>query len=80
METINGEGANGSSPLSLPTSPPSSEVIQLDVETKQANIPSRSIISRPGFGSSGRHIPLLANHFKVSVKNPFEIFYQYSVW
>ncbi|KAF2294812.1 hypothetical protein GH714_020072 [Hevea brasiliensis] len=27
----------------------------------------RSIIARPGFGSSGQPIPLLSNHFKVSV-------------
>ncbi|KAK9077377.1 hypothetical protein SSX86_005714 [Deinandra increscens subsp. villosa] len=79
METVNGEGANCSSPLSPLTVPPPSEVILLDVETEQTNNLKRSIISRPGFGSSGRHIPLLANHFKVIVKNPDEIFFQYSV-
>ncbi|KAI7752602.1 hypothetical protein M8C21_021821, partial [Ambrosia artemisiifolia] len=103
MKTENGEGANGSSPLSPLTSAPSPEVIQLDVEidhansapspeviqldvetdhansapspeviqfdeeTDHANSPKHSIISRPGFGSSGRRIPLLANHFKVSI-------------
>ncbi|KAL8195378.1 hypothetical protein R6Q57_025781 [Mikania cordata] len=76
METVNGEGANGSSPLSPP---PPLKAIQLDVKTEQANSVNRSIISRPGFGSNGRHISLLANHFKVFVKNPDEIFFQYSV-
>ncbi|KAL8088025.1 hypothetical protein AgCh_037970 [Apium graveolens] len=37
------------------------------------------MISRPGFGSSGRRIQLEANHFKVSVNSPNETFYQYSV-
>ncbi|KAI3755624.1 hypothetical protein L1987_55428 [Smallanthus sonchifolius] len=79
MVTVNGQGANGSSPLSPPISAPPSEVMQLDVNTEEANNPNRSVISRPGFGSGGRRIPLLANHFKVCVKNPDEIFYQYSV-
>ncbi|GJX00391.1 protein argonaute 16 [Tanacetum coccineum] len=79
-EGTNGEGANGSPSLpSSPSPPPQSEVIELDVDTEQATHPKRSIISRPGFGSDGKHIPLLANHFKVSIKNPDEIFYQYSV-
>lgn len=69
MEKVNGEGTNGSPP-------PESKVIQSDMKTEQANC---CMICRPGFGSGGRHIPLLANHFKVSVKNLDEIFYQYSV-
>lgn len=80
METVNGEGANGFSHLSPPTSAPLCEVIELDVETDHENGLNRSVISRPGFGNSGRPISLLVNHFKVSVKNPDEIFYQYSVW
>ena len=78
MEKVNGEGANGSPPLPPPPEQP--EVIQPDVEIEQADHPKRCMISRIGFGSSGKHISLLANHFKVSVQNPDEIFYQYSVW
>ncbi|XP_074358514.1 protein argonaute 16-like [Apium graveolens] len=37
------------------------------------------MITRPGFGRSGSRIQLESNHFKVSVKSPHEIFYQYSV-
>nr|GEY38255.1 protein argonaute 16 [Tanacetum cinerariifolium] len=82
MEIVNGEGTNGEGANGSPSSPsppPQSEVIELDVDTEQATHPKRSIISRPGFGSDGKHIPLLANHFKVSIKNPDKIFYQYSV-
>ncbi|XP_071730034.1 protein argonaute 16-like [Rutidosis leptorrhynchoides] len=81
MEDVTGEVDNGSQPLPPSSSPPSpkSEVIQPDTTTEQENHPKLSIISRPDFGSSGRHIQLLANHFKVSVKNPDAIFYQYSV-
>ncbi|XP_057985188.1 protein argonaute 16-like [Hevea brasiliensis] len=39
----------------------------------------RSIIARPGFGSSGHPMPLLSNHFKVSVNVTDVVFYQYSV-
>ncbi|KAF2292334.1 hypothetical protein GH714_020085 [Hevea brasiliensis] len=39
----------------------------------------RSIIGRPGFGSSGDPIRLLSNHFKVSVNVTDVVFYQYSV-
>ncbi|KAF2292326.1 hypothetical protein GH714_019242 [Hevea brasiliensis] len=35
--------------------------------------------ARPGFGSSGHPIPLLSNHFKVSVNVTDVVFYQYSV-
>ncbi|XP_059664101.1 protein argonaute 16-like [Cornus florida] len=47
--------------------------------SEQVEPPKRSIISRRGFGSAGRRISLLTNHFKVSVRRPDEIFYQYSV-
>nr|GFB28697.1 protein argonaute 16 [Tanacetum cinerariifolium] len=70
MEIVNGEGTNGEGANGSPSSPsppPQSEVIELDVDTEQATHPKRSIISRPGFGSDGKHIPLLANHFKVSI-------------
>ncbi|XP_073118508.1 protein argonaute 16 isoform X2 [Henckelia pumila] len=46
---------------------------------QQAALPKRSVIDRTGFGTSGRPISLLANHFKVSLRCPNEIFYQYSV-
>ncbi|PIN22149.1 Translation initiation factor 2C (eIF-2C) [Handroanthus impetiginosus] len=57
---------------SLPTLPP-------NVKVERTDLPKRSIITRPGFGTSGKRISLLTNHFKVSVGNPDEIFYQYSV-
>ncbi|KAJ9551638.1 hypothetical protein OSB04_015683 [Centaurea solstitialis] len=73
----NGEDANGSPPLPPPAAEP--EVIQPNIKIEEAEHPKRCMISRTGFGSSGKHISLLANHFKVSIKNPDEIFYQYSV-
>ncbi|KAM7498359.1 hypothetical protein LguiA_022773 [Lonicera macranthoides] len=63
------------SPLSLQ----SPVVIPSTVKPEGADPPKRSIISRPGVGSAGRRINLLVNHFKVSIRNPNEIFYQYSV-
>ncbi|EXC25516.1 Protein argonaute 16 [Morus notabilis] len=51
-------------PLPLPVVPPS---------------PKYSIMSRRGTGRAGRRIPLVANHFKVSVNVPDAVFYQYSV-
>ncbi|XP_041996009.1 protein argonaute 16-like [Salvia splendens] len=53
--------------------------IQQSMKVEGAELPKRSIMTRPGFGTSGRRVSLLANHFKVSIKNPNEIFYQYSV-
>ncbi|PRQ52668.1 putative post-transcriptional gene silencing PAZ-Argonaute family [Rosa chinensis] len=42
--------------------------------------PKHSIMVRPrGSGTTGRRIQLSTNHFKVSVKNPDAVFYQYSV-
>lgn len=46
---------------------------------EEVELPERSIMKRPGFGTSGRRVSLLANHFKVSIRNPNEFFYQYSV-
>ncbi|GFS38718.1 argonaute family protein [Actinidia rufa] len=69
--------ASGS--LQLPPPPP---IIPPPVKPEnmgQLDPPKRSIMSRRGFGSTGRHISLLANHFLVSVKHQNEIFYQYSV-
>lgn len=43
-------------------------------------VPSKySIITRHGVGTAGNSIPLLANHFQVSVNDPDAIFFQYSV-
>ncbi|KAF2293024.1 hypothetical protein GH714_035164 [Hevea brasiliensis] len=39
----------------------------------------RSIIARPGFGSSGHPIPLLSNHFKVSVNVTDVVFFPVSI-
>ena len=47
--------------------------------SKEAPSPKRTIMARRGTGSTGRHISLLANHFKVYVKHPDTMFYQYSV-
>ncbi|KAK6157314.1 hypothetical protein DH2020_011562 [Rehmannia glutinosa] len=67
-------GSAGVNPPPLAPPPPT---IHPNVE--RVDFPKRSIISRPGFGTSGQRIPLLANHFKVSISNPDEVFYQYSV-
>ncbi|KAK6134690.1 hypothetical protein DH2020_031615 [Rehmannia glutinosa] len=68
------DGSAGVNPPPLAPPPPT---IHPNVE--RVDFPKRSIISRPGFGTSGQRIPLLANHFKVSISNPDEVFYQYSV-
>lgn len=65
----------GGSPLLRP--PPA--CIPSGVEPELVATAKRVMISRPGFGSSGRRIQLEANHFKVSVNSPDETFYQYSV-
>ncbi|KAF8410786.1 hypothetical protein HHK36_003323 [Tetracentron sinense] len=61
---------------SLLPPPPS---IPLNVNPEQIDPPKRSAISRRGFGSDGRRISLLSNHFKVTVNVPDGIFFQYSV-
>lgn len=48
-------------------------------EVEPIGQPQRSPITRPGFGTEGKHIRLLANHYKVSIRNSGENFYQYSV-
>ncbi|XP_038705645.1 protein argonaute 16-like [Tripterygium wilfordii] len=48
-------------------------------ELAEAVNPKHAIISRRGFGTSGRRVPLLTNHFKVSLNLPDPVFYQYSV-
>ena len=59
-----------------PLPPP--PVVPPNVKPELAS-PKFSIISRRGTGSAGRCIPLLANHFKVSIEVPDAVFYQYSV-
>ncbi|XP_020555003.1 protein argonaute 16 isoform X2 [Sesamum indicum] len=58
--------------------PPASTILH-DVKAERLDLPKRSIITRPGFGTSGQRISLLVNHFRVSVRYPDEYFYQYSV-
>ncbi|KAH7861984.1 hypothetical protein Vadar_033370 [Vaccinium darrowii] len=58
---------------------PPPPIIPPNVKPEKLDSPKHSLISRPGFGSAGRRISLLANHFKVLVKSPDEIFYQYTV-
>ncbi|XP_009769203.1 protein argonaute 16 [Nicotiana sylvestris] len=72
------EGSEGRESFCPPVAvaPP---VIALDAEPERVDQPKRTVMSRPGNGTSGRGITLLANHLKVSVKCPDEIFYQYSV-
>ncbi|KAL3652628.1 hypothetical protein CASFOL_002309 [Castilleja foliolosa] len=65
---------DGSLPLSQP-----SPTIPPNVKLEPVDLPERSIITRPGFGTSGNCISLLTNHFKVSISNPDEVFHQYSV-
>ncbi|KAG9154570.1 hypothetical protein Leryth_025484 [Lithospermum erythrorhizon] len=54
-------------------------VIAPNMKPERVEQSKYEIVSRPAFGSSGRHINLLANHFKVSVRNPDQTFYQYTV-
>lgn len=69
-----GDDKGDSQPMQPP--PP---VIPPSIKPERADRTQRTIISRPGFGKSGRPISLLTNYFRVSLKHPDEIFYQYSV-
>ncbi|KAK2979039.1 hypothetical protein RJ640_013673 [Escallonia rubra] len=73
------EKASSEEEADLRPLPPSPPVIPPNVKPDCVDPPKRSIIQRPGVGTAGRHIPLLANHFKVSVESSNEIFYQYTV-
>lgn len=53
--------------------------VQQNSKEEGVDLPKRSIMTRPGFGTSGRRVSLLSNHFKVSIKNQNVFFYQYSV-
>lgn len=66
----------GDTEIPLPPPPP---LIPSNIRPEEVNSPKRSIVTRPGFGSNGRRISLLTNHFKVVVNAPDVIFYQYSV-
>ncbi|KAL1812927.1 hypothetical protein ACET3Z_022992 [Daucus carota] len=74
MEKTGIQDLGGSPPL-----PPPPSHIPTGVDPERVEPPKLVMISRPDFGKSGRRIQLEANHFKVSVKSPDEIFYQYSV-
>ncbi|KAK4492821.1 hypothetical protein RD792_000146 [Penstemon davidsonii] len=72
-------GKTGSQRGDSPSLSPPPPDIPPDVKVERVDVPKKSIITRPGFGTSGRRISLLANHFDVSIRNPDEYFYQYSV-
>ncbi|KAL5581782.1 hypothetical protein UlMin_014224 [Ulmus minor] len=75
MEKVDDAKEVGETP-SLPPPPP---VTTIDVTPEPVATPKYSIMHRNGFGSTGRRIRLLANHFKVSVAVPDAVFYQYNV-
>nr|XP_018674223.1 PREDICTED: protein argonaute 4B-like [Musa acuminata subsp. malaccensis]XP_018674224.1 PREDICTED: protein argonaute 4B-like [Musa acuminata subsp. malaccensis] len=66
-----------------PPIPPNVTPIKVDPEgslpPKKATKPSRVPMPRPGLGKKGQVVPLLTNHFKVSVRNVDDYFYHYSV-
>ncbi|VFQ91173.1 unnamed protein product [Cuscuta campestris] len=82
MGTTDDRDGSGCSPLlSLKNDSlvmPASQTAPIS-QPEQLDQPKRSTMTRPGFGTSGRHISLLTNHFKVSVKCPDETFYHYNV-
>lgn len=59
--------------------PPPPPPIPPNVKPEVLISPKYSITTRSGTGTNGRRIQLLANHFKVTVKAPDAVFYQYSV-
>lgn len=63
----------------LPPLPSPPAVVPPDVKPELPVTPKYSIMTRKGTGRSGQRIPLMANHFKVSLKVPDAVFYQYSV-
>lgn len=74
--------SGGSPPPPPPPSVPANvnpELVEVPRHPERSAIPKYSMISRRGVGTSGRHISLLTNHYKVSVNVPDAVFYQYSV-
>ncbi|KAL9682899.1 hypothetical protein QQ045_014710 [Rhodiola kirilowii] len=57
---------------------PDSSVSPKD-KTQHMETPKYSVMTRPGFGNSGRLITLLSNHFQASISSPDVVFYQYNV-
>ncbi|XP_015881205.3 protein argonaute 16 [Ziziphus jujuba] len=73
MEKVAGSKETGEAPT-LPPPPAIPPCVKPELAS-----PKYSIVSRSGIGTAGRCIPLLANHFKVSVNAPDAVFYQYSI-
>lgn len=73
------EGAGTVEADAAPPPPPPPTSIPSNVNPDVSNTPKHSIICRRGFGSSGRPISLLSNHFKVSINFPDKTVYQYHV-
>ncbi|PHU12185.1 Protein argonaute 4A [Capsicum chinense] len=59
------------------TEPP--PVTMSNVEPERVDQPKLTMMMRPEYGTSGQEITLLANHLKVSIRRPDEIFYLYNV-
>ncbi|XP_058787186.1 protein argonaute 16 [Vicia villosa] len=62
-----------------PVLPPSPPDVLPTTETEEIALPTYSIISRPSVGTTGKHIPLIANLFKVAADATDATFFQYSV-
>ncbi|ONI18322.1 hypothetical protein PRUPE_3G209300 [Prunus persica] len=75
MEDVAGPGNACGDPHSSPPPP----TIPPNLKPELVAPPKYSIMSRCGTGTTGQTIPLLANHFKVSVNVPDAVFYQYFV-
>ncbi|XP_050206927.1 protein argonaute 16 [Mercurialis annua] len=71
--------AGGSPPPPTSTNGKTEKTDAPKLKKDQSDVLRHSIVSRQGFGTTGRRIPLLSNHFKVSVNAPDAVFYQYSV-
>lgn len=65
--------------LSSPEESPPNSCISPKVKMQDLESRMYSVMTRPGFGNSGRLISLLSNHFKASINSPDVVFYQYTV-
>lgn len=63
----------------MPTLHPPISDAPHNAESKQTCPIKYSVVRRRGFGTMGKHIPVIANHFQVSVGTPDAVFFQYSV-